>query len=56
MYEPRHPLTPAAAPATEALRVIEQAEAYFTAEKPTRAVKAAPELSPLEQMFAYYDA
>ena len=54
MYEPRHPLIPAAAP--EALRVLEQAEAYFTAEKAPVVARPAPELSPLEQMFAYYDA
>ncbi len=53
MYEPRHPLIPSKAP--EALRALEQAEAYFTAEKPQAVVRSAPELSPLEQMFAYYE-
>ncbi|MFT4148717.1 MAG: hypothetical protein QM656_00855 [Paracoccaceae bacterium] len=49
MQEPRHPLQP------EALRTIEQAVAYFTPAR-TAPTKPQPDLTPLEQMFAYYDA
>ena len=49
MFEPRHPLT------SEAIRVIEEADAYFAPEKSKAPAKPVPDLSPLEQMFAYYD-
>lgn len=54
MYEPRHPLKPALS--AEALRAAAEAEAYFTADKAPVPAKPAANLSPLEQMFAYYDA
>lgn len=54
MYEPRHPMT-AAASAPQALRVLNQMDAYFTPEKTAAVVKTARELSPLDQMYAYYD-
>lgn len=50
MQHPRHPLHP------ETLQVIEQRDAYFNAVKPNKTPKPAPDLSPLDQMFAYYDA
>ena len=54
MYEPRHPMT-AAAFAPQAQIVLDQMEAYFTPEKVKPAAKPVRELSPIDQMYAYFD-
>ena len=58
MYEVRHPLTAdhTADHTADVLRTAVEVEAYFTADKTAAPAKPARDLSPLDQMFAYYDA
>ena len=59
MYEPRHPITADAAMAVEHLPpaqpIDEDPDAYFVPQGATAPASLARALSPLEQMYAYYD-
>lgn len=59
MYEPRHPITADAAVAVEQLPlaqpIVEDPDAYFAPQSATAPASLPRKLSPLEQMYAYYD-